>query len=435
MKKKVILTFVLLTGLAWLAAINEAVENPKIIAGHLAKAASLEEQGIYVDAVTEYESALKYSPENPDINYKMALAYLQLGENKKFVNLSKEIISEYPEKSQVLDTLIQYYQERDQEEAVKYVAGLVEEQPENENAKKWFLELKGSYKESTINCEELIDSYGDYFIVAREDMESGLLRQELVDAQGNRILSDAYEAVGVMTEEGLALVVKDGRTFYADEDGNVRKVPDMSVYQSVSMIHNERIVACRNGLYGLLDEELEEKTDFVYEEMSVPASNLTAAKQGGKWGLLSRSGSEKTEFIYDDVLCDEHGIATRQKLVFVGEGGSYHIINHKGETVGAEVFEYAKAFPDAGYAAVCRDGKWGYVNEKGEVVIDCQFEDARSFQNGYAAVYQDGKWGYIDASGTVVVPYTFEEATDITSSGTAVVYDGDWKMIQLNLFR
>lgn len=435
MKKKVILAFVLLTGLAWFMAINEAIENPKLMAEHLANAASLEEQGIYVDAITEYQSALTYSPANPDINYKMALAYLQIGENKKFVNLSKEIISAHPEKGEVLDTLMNYYQERDKATAVKYVAGLMEEQPDNACAKKWLMELKGGYKESLLNCVELVDSYGDYFVVTQEDIESGQINYELVDAKGNCIFTEDYESVGVISEDGLALVVKDGKTFYVDADGNTRKVPDMSAYQSVSMMNNERILACKNGLYGLLDDTLAEKTDFIYEEMSVPADKLVVAKQNGKWGLLNRSGSAKTEFVYDDVIRDEHGIATRQKLVFVKEGSTYHIIDSKGETVASEVFDNAKAFPATGYAAVCKNGKWGYVNEDGEIVIDYQFEDANSFQNGYATVCQDGKWGYVDISGTLVIPYTFEKATNITTSGTAIVYEGNWKMIQLNLFR
>ena len=40
-----------------------------------------------------------------------------------------------------------------------------------------------------------------------------------------------------------------------------------------------------------------------------------------------------------------------------------------------------------GVAAVQNeDGLWGYINEKGELVIPCSFSEATSFENGFAYV-------------------------------------------------
>lgn len=53
-----------------------------------------------------------------------------------------------------------------------------------------------------------------------------------------------------------------------------------------------------------------------------------------------------------------------------------------------------------GLAAVqASSGKWGFVNEKQQWVIQPQFEDAKSFQTGRAAVKQNGKWGFINKRG------------------------------------
>lgn len=41
------------------------------------------------------------------------------------------------------------------------------------------------------------------------------------------------------------------------------------------------------------------------------------------------------------------------------------------------------------------------------VLIPAQYEDARSFSGGYAAVKKDGKWGYIDETGKVVVDFQY----------------------------
>ena len=54
MKRNLILIFCVLLGLAWFTAITDAINNPKKIAEHLAKAQELETQGIYVDAIKRW---------------------------------------------------------------------------------------------------------------------------------------------------------------------------------------------------------------------------------------------------------------------------------------------------------------------------------------------------------------------------------------------
>ena len=48
-------------------------------------------------------------------------------------------------------------------------------------------------------------------------------------------------------------------------------------------------------------------------------------------------------------------------------------------------------------------GKYGYVDRKGNVVIEPQFDNAKSFSEGLAWAEKDGKSGYIDCTGTFVI--------------------------------
>ena len=52
-----------------------------------------------------------------------------------------------------------------------------------------------------------------------------------------------------------------------------------------------------------------------------------------------------------------------------------------------------------GFSAVKKDGKWGYINTKGEQIIECKFDDTNYFNEGFAAVKKDGKWGYVNTKG------------------------------------
>tara|TARA_Y100000385_G_scaffold291483_1_gene369779 strand:+ start:4162 stop:5802 length:1641 start_codon:yes stop_codon:yes gene_type:complete len=54
--------------------------------------------------------------------------------------------------------------------------------------------------------------------------------------------------------------------------------------------------------------------------------------------------------------------------------------------------------------------KWGFVNKKGEVVINPQFSYANNFSDGLCAVENDdGKWGFIDKDGKIVINYQFTD--------------------------
>ena len=51
------------------------------------------------------------------------------------------------------------------------------------------------------------------------------------------------------------------------------------------------------------------------------------------------------------------------------------------------------------------EGKWGYVNKAGKIVIPVQFSFAGNFYEGMATIQQGGyDIGYIDKTGKVVIP-------------------------------
>jgi len=59
---------------------------------------------------------------------------------------------------------------------------------------------------------------------------------------------------------------------------------------------------------------------------------------------------------------------------------------------------------------ILQKGVWGYIDDKGHVVIPPRFEEAAYFNDGLACVRVKHKYGYIDKSGKFVIPPRYDRA-------------------------
>lgn len=77
-----------------------------------------------------------------------------------------------------------------------------------------------------------------------------------------------------------------------------------------------------------------------------------------------------------------------------------------------------------GLKPVEQDGKWGFINQDGGLVIPYKYHYSRSFRDGLAMVKLHGKWGYIDWFGNELIPIVFDEVTHFQDSHAFVKKDG-----------
>jgi hypothetical protein len=77
-----------------------------------------------------------------------------------------------------------------------------------------------------------------------------------------------------------------------------------------------------------------------------------------------------------------------------------------------------------------QNGKWGYIDSTGKIVIKPQFVWAEEFSEGLAAIEnEDGKHGYIDERGQVVIQPIFDNWTDFSEGLAAVSINSEWGYI------
>jgi hypothetical protein len=95
-----------------------------------------------------------------------------------------------------------------------------------------------------------------------------------------------------------------------------------------------------------------------------------------------------------------------QNLFPVEENGKWGYINNKGDIIIKPQFDLAGAFSD-GMALIILDEKVGYIDETGKMAVAPQFETASPFSEGLAAVMVDNKWGFINKKGRFLVEPRF----------------------------
>jgi hypothetical protein len=131
----------------------------------------------------------------------------------------------------------------------------------------------------------------------------------------------------------------------------------------------------------------------------------------------------------------------REELFVIKSGNKYGFINQKGDIVITPQFESVYGFGDYSIAPFKMDGKWGYLNKKGEIVVAAQFDEAKTFSDDSLARFKmDDNWGYINTRGNIMIPAQFEYATPMyeghaiveTENGLGVI-DKTGKLTTINI--
>lgn len=127
------------------------------------------------------------------------------------------------------------------------------------------------------------------------------------------------------------------------------------------------------------------------------------------------------------------------ETVFVGPSnrylieinGKYGYINNSGDVVISPQFEFARHFRE-GLAMIGdgSDGPIGFIDTNGKIVIKLEYDDAESFSEGYAQVKIGNGWGFINRKGKVVIEPIYEKTFPF-SEGVAAVKEknGKWGFI------
>jgi hypothetical protein len=85
-----------------------------------------------------------------------------------------------------------------------------------------------------------------------------------------------------------------------------------------------------------------------------------------------------------------------------------------------------------GLSRVKKDGKVGYVNKEGVVLIKVEYDEGLTFKEGYTAVRQGAKWRYMDSTGKAITDPIFDDAVSFSDGLAAVQKNNEYGFININ---
>lgn len=246
-------------------------------------------------------------------------------------------------------------------------------------------------------------------------------RWTVLDGSGEPVTS-SYNFIGLINDSGKGFYKNDIDTRFLDENEIARarfsfNIEDAGYYDEKSGYAPVKI----DGKWKYVNLEGE----FLSGEYDMAGSfynHRAAVKNDGKWFLIDESGNKCSDKTYEDIKLDLYGSYIQSDIIIAKENGSYHLYNNSFNQIGDFSCDDIDICMNGNLIAFEKDGKWGYVNSKGKIVLEPKYMKAKSFSSKMAAVVDEsGMWGFINSDYEMVIEGQFLEAFYFNSDETCIV--------------
>lgn len=285
------------------------------------------------------------------------------------------------------------------------------------------------------------NNYKDGYIVESQEGKYGV-----VDFTKKVILEPKYQDIKTIYDDGKYIVKEDGS--YKVVNKNAETILENKA-DEIQSINGDNFIIVENNKYGVINQSAEEVIPVRYENLQYAFSNYYIAKQNGKYGMIDTDQQVKLDFLYTNLQYrKEEGmieaskenevtselydtsfalkltgiisqVDTQKGYMKVRVGEEYQYYNFKFESKTEQ-----ELFPQNTLFLSKKDGKYGYVDKAGKVVVDYKYEDAtQQNSSGYVAVKENGVWGSLDKTGAVV-----QQPKEKLENNVKIDFIGKWHL-------
>lgn len=404
----------------WVSVVSDSVSQKDTYEQTLALAESYMEEGLYQRAINEYMTLFDERKEL-EIAERILIAYdLRFIETveetyESFVDDMEKIVDVFPSNSKFAIKLANLYlYEENNKKAFGCLQNAKENGAEGEALESLLRKTRYAYTLSYNEYNSALPTTGTTYVVNKDNLWG------IYDVKAGTRFKCKYEYVSQVGKDGVVVITNEDSRLINGEN------MVMGIFEEIIVdagAYSEGLIpASTDGEKYSYYDEFAKKVFGEFEVAGTFVDGKAAVKKDGKWCFVNTSGEVVGES-YDDVVLNYLGEYISGSFMLAStKKGEYVFYNEKMESV-AKISGCEKigALTEDGIVAFCKDGKWGYVNTSGEVVIEPAYDDARSFSNGLAAVYKDGKWGFIDKDNSVIIDFAFFDVGYFNSEGTTMV--------------
>lgn len=245
--------------------------------------------------------------------------------------------------------------------------------------------------------------FSNGFIVVKKNRTFGCL-----DTAGHIAIPFKYDNISDF-ENGYGTAFT-GKNFYViNKSGRETRIDVKDIIDVKHFSENFAPYTNRDNLDGFIDTNGIAVIPAQFYGVGYFSDGLAWARNSqGLIGYINKQGNWVIEPKYDGATDFEKVSG----LAKVKDEGKWQYIDKTGET---HVFDISEPLYDfsEGFAKGEKKNLFGFFNNKGEWVIQPQFNAVRAFKNGFAAAKIKGKWGIIDKSGNWIINPTFDGIKDV----------------------
>lgn len=274
----------------------------------------------------------------------------------------------------------------------------------------------------------------------------GIGQWGFIDTNGTETIPLWYDEVQYF-QDGVAQVKKNGKYGLVNKLGKeIVPVQYDSIFRKD--LAQGFIWIMQNGKYGIISYRSSKEIVPVQSISLKDAVAFLRVQFKNKFEHLSIAQKNTSlHVLYDSISGFVDGYALAQKGT--GWGAQCGIIDSTGQEIIPcryySIAAYPRFFNNGCLAVMNTEGKWGFINNKGEeIVAPGKYESTWWFSEGLAAVGNNiewkkqpngsmiqgnGRWGFVDTTGREVIPLRFEEAQSFYDGLARVKMKGKYGMI------
>ncbi len=242
----------------------------------------------------------------------------------------------------------------------------------------------------------------------------------VVDPSGKTIVQPDFEKIELFYDLKNSSVYfrvhKDHLYGLLSSSGQMLLPP---TFQSLEGIKDGKFIASSKGGYPEIIDSKTGKVVIAPQAQSItPFDSVIAARRGDTWSLLNGKGQPISAPKIDKIITSKTGDWLCEGLGAVVVNGKVGFVNARGEMVIKPQYQYATAFHD-GLSAVWDGTLWQFIDRSGKFISPVKFAQLSSFQNGKASVTLPGPLYAFTRRRDIENTNTF---TDVTGPGSTSNY-------------